>query len=424
VYIRRVVLENCRGLRKLDFTFERADRSYAGWTVVVGDNASGKTALLKAIAGTLIGPDAIRSLQPSYRGWIRRGEKEAVMATELVAGERDRFQSGRRTEQPFWSELNLSDTSGPEVVLSSGRKLLKKGKGPMHGPWADNPEGWFSAGYGPFRRLYGASPEAQRVMSGPSRVARFATVFREDATLGECEMWLKELHHRKLESHAREERILENVLRLLDADFLENGLSIDRVDSDGLWLRQLNGVTLPLIDMSEGYRAALAMVIDILRHLVEVYGVAELVSADGPTQVSHPGVVLIDEVDAHLHPEWQRKIGFWFKKIFPNIQFIVTTHSPMICQAADNDSIYRLPAPGTERTPFQIRGDDYNQIIASPPNQILISQAFQLEEIRSPRAVEARRGYAQLKAKNAATTLSPQERQRMEQLELFACAGE
>jgi energy-coupling factor transporter ATP-binding protein EcfA2 len=235
VYIRRVVLENCRGLRKLDFTFERADRSYAGWTVVVGDNASGKTALLKAIAGTLIGPDAIRSLQPSYRGWIRRGEKEAVMATELVAGERDRFQSGRRTEQPFWSELNLSDTSGPEVVLSSGRKLLKKGKGPMHGPWADNPEGWFSAGYGPFRRLYGASPEAQRVMSGPSRVARFATVFREDATLGECEMWLKELHHRKLESHAREERILENVLRLLDADFLENGLSIDRVDSDGLW---------------------------------------------------------------------------------------------------------------------------------------------------------------------------------------------
>lgn len=294
----------------------------------------------------------------------------------------------------------------------------------MHGPWADNPEGWFSAGYGPFRRLYGASTEAQRVMSGPSRVARFATIFREDATLGECELWLKELHHRKLESHAREERILDNILRLLDADFLENGLSIDRVDSDGLWLQQPNGLRIPLAEMSDGYRAALAMVVDILRHLVEVYGDNELIATDGPPQVLHQGVVLIDEIDAHLHPEWQRKIGFWFKNIFPNIQFIVTTHSPMICQAADEGSIYRLPSPGSDEEPCQIRGEEYKRIIASPPDQILISPAFQLEEIRSPRAVDARRRYAQLKAKGAAMALSPQEKKNMQQFELFACVSD
>ena len=47
-----------------------------------------------------------------------------------------------------------------------------------------------------------------------------------------------------------------------------------------------------------------------------------------------PGVVLIDEVDAHLHPTWQRRIGLWFREHFPKLQFIVSTHSPLICQAA------------------------------------------------------------------------------------------
>ena len=49
----------------------------------------------------------------------------------------------------------------------------------------------------------------------------------------------------------------------------------------------------------------------------------------------YEGVILIDEIDAHLHPAWQKRIGFWLKAHFPNIQFIVTTHSPFICQAAD-----------------------------------------------------------------------------------------
>src|SRR5262249_50784282 len=162
-------------------------------------------------------------------------------------------------------ELNLRAEGGREIRLGVGSEYKGKDKGPTHGPWAVNPSGWFSAGYGPFRRLYGHSPEAQRVMSGPSRGARFATMFREDATLGECEMWLKELHHKSLEGQGREKQILESVRRILDDDFLQNGLRIDKVDSAGLWIRQPNGLVMPLTDMSEGYRAALAMLVDLLR---------------------------------------------------------------------------------------------------------------------------------------------------------------
>jgi hypothetical protein len=348
VYIKRVVLENLRGFQRLDFDFDRPDHRYSGWSVITGDNAAGKTAFLKAIALALVGTDMARALQPSLQGWIRRGASKAVIAVEIVAGDADRFAQGRRYEHPFWSELQLSSDPGPEVTLTIGDKYKGKGKGPKHGPWAENPSGWYAVGYGPFRRLYGASPDAQRLMVGPSRVARFATMFREDATLGECEIWLKDLHVKKLEGREDEAAILDGVLKLLNDDFLRNGLRIEKVDSEGLWLCDAGGIVLPLADMSEGYRAALALLVDILRHLVSVLGPDDLVreDADGTQIVPHEGIVLIDEIDSHLHPEWQRQIGFWLKKRFPRIQFIVTTHSAMICQAADENMIYHLPPPG------------------------------------------------------------------------------
>lgn len=417
MYIRRVVLENLRGFERLDFKFERPDGTLAGWTVVTGDNASGKTTLLKAIALALVGPDAARSLETKLKPWIRSGSDEAVIAVEIIADEHDRFGTGRRYERPFWSELHLKETDGPEVALETGRKYTGKGKGPTHGPWAENPEGWFCAGYGPFRRLYGASAPAHRVMFGPGRIARFATMFFEGATLGECEVWLSELHHKTLEEREKEKTILEQVLKLLNSDFLRHGLRVEKVDSENLWLRDPAGIVLPLSDMSEGYRAALATLVDILRHMINVYGHQDfLTNTDGSLTVAHPGVVLIDEMDSHLHPEWQRSIGFWLKERFPRVQFIVTTHSPIICQAADQDSIFHLPAPGSGQEPFQIRGGDYTQIITSKLDAIYLSPAFGMEHTRSPRAVSARREYARLRAKEHAGRLSDVEAEKVRQL--------
>jgi len=420
MYVKRVVLESLRGFKRVDFRFDRPDEKYHGWWVITGANASGKTALLKAIAMALIGPDAIRALQPSFEGWIRKGDPKSIVAVEIVASDRDRFAQGRPYDQPFWSELNISRTDGPENKLSVGNEYKGKGKGPTHGPWAENPSGWFSSGYGPFRRLYGASPEAQRVMSTPGRIARFATMFKEDATLGECELWLRELHHKKLEKHQKEEQLLSGVLELLNEDFLQNGIRVDRVDSAGLWLNQANGTVLPLADMSEGYRAALAMLVDLIRHLVQVYGPEGLVEKkDNRLIVPHAGVVLIDEVDAHLHPEWQRKIGFWLKEKFPKIQFIVSTHSAMICQAADQDGLFYLPAPNSDDEAQQIKGLDYFHIIRGKPDEILRGPAFRLLNTRSERAVAARAEYARIKARSRQRKLSPSESDSLHQLSLF-----
>ena len=179
--------------------------------------------------------------------------------------------------------------------------------------------------------------------------------------------------------------------------------------------------------MSDGYRAALALLADILRHLITVYGVAELADRDanGKLFFKRSGIVLIDEIDAHLHPEWQREIGFWLKRHFPNIQFIVTTHSPIICQAADPNGLFVLPEPGSADKPHALDDDEYKKVIASRPDTILLTSAFGLQNTRSPKAVEARAQYAKLKAKErSGEKLSKDEQQKVHQLQLFALTNE
>jgi hypothetical protein len=179
--------------------------------------------------------------------------------------------------------------------------------------------------------------------------------------------------------------------------------------------------------MSDGHRAALALLTDILRHLINVYGATDVTSRDqnGKLFFKCSGVVLIDEIDAHLHPEWQREIGFWLKRHFPNIQFLVTTHSPIICQAADPNGLFVLPEPGSEDGPRPLSDAEYKKVIASRPDTILLTSAFGLQNTRSPKAVEARAQYARLKAKErAGAKLSKDEQKQVQQLQLFAVTDE
>jgi predicted ATPase len=416
MYIRQVKLQDLRGFQTVKLKFERPGGKFAGWVAITGDNASGKTALLKAIALCLLGPEAIRSLQPSLRGWVRAHCAEAKAKVELVTGSRDHFIEDREPAKVFWSKLNIVAADVGEPSLHALRNY-KGAENPKYGPWSEAAQGWFSAGYGPFRRLYGAAPDAQSIMGGPSHVARYATMFSEVATLGECEVWLKDLHAKRLEGRRQESETLQQLIEFLQDDFLPSGLAVDRVDSDGLWLRSANDVVLPMADVSEGYRVALALLLDIVRHMVLSFGHKGLIQlVNGQRILPHEGVVFIDEVDAHLHPEWQRQIGFWLKQRFPHVQFIVTTHSPLICQAADERMIFHLPSPGTALEPFQIGERDYREIIASRPDQIYRSPAFGMKHTLSPPMVAASHRYANLKAKQLAGLLSASEHSEMQRL--------
>lgn len=397
MYIGKVILKNIRGFTDLEFDLSRPDGRYAGWTVFTGDNGSGKSTLLKTLAIGLVGNDNARGLQPSFKGWIRKGATdEASIQLEIVRrAEDDTFSdSGRSPLKSFPAKLIL-ENGGREVRLQAARPLEKQSQKnyvtPDRSIWSNEAKGWFSCGYGPFRRVFGASPEAARQMVAPA-TERFVTMFQEAASLAEVDRWLRNLHHKTLEKKAAETAQLELLLEILRDDLMPNQITVDRVDSNGLWLRDRHGIELSWEEMSDGYRAALALLADILRHLINAYGIDGLYEKRyGKPWVTRSGVVLIDEVDAHLHPAWQRLLGFWLKDHFPNIQFLVTTHSPIICQAADPNGLFVLPEPGSEERPRPLSDQEYRTVIAARSDTILLTSAFGLPDTRSPRAAAAGR---------------------------------
>ena len=409
MYIKQITLRNIRGFADLQFDLTRPDWKYAGWTVFTGDNGSGKSTLLKAIAIGLVGKDTARSLQPSFRRWIREGagNEEASIQLEIV---RDRdadalVDTGRAPSVEFPAKIVFKN-GGKETTIFTETPESKKSQKystPDRTIWAPDAKGWFSCGYGPFRRVFGASPEATRQMVAPT-TERFVTMFQEAASLAEVDQWLRNLKHKELENRAAEKEQLALVLELLRDDLMPNRIAVDRVDSDGLWLKDRNGVQLAWGEMSDGYRAATALLADIVRHLIGAYGLEGLTTKtqDGKTIIKRSGVVLIDEIDAHLHPEWQREIGFWLKRHFPNIQFLVTSHSPIICQAADPNGLFVLPEPGSDAQPRALTDEEYKKVIASRPDTILLTPAFGLQNTRSPVAVEKRAELAKLEAKKRA----------------------
>jgi hypothetical protein len=130
---------------------------------------------------------------------------------------------------------------------------------------------------------------------------------------------------------------------------------------------------VPLRQLGYGYRTMIAWVVDFISRMFDRY-------PDSPDPLAEPAVVLVDEIDLHLHPKWQRELIGFLTERFPNTQFIVTAHSPLIVQAATDANIALLKREGDhvviENHPETIPGWRIDQV--------LTSDLFGLETARPP----------------------------------------
>ena len=165
--------------------------------------------------------------------------------------------------------------------------------------------------------------------------------------------------------------------------------------------------------MSDGYRSVLAMTFELLRAMEAAFGTQTLISEleEDPGTVNLPGVILIDEVDAHLHPAWQRRIGGWFVDHFPKVQFFVTTHSPIICQASEHGSIWRLANPGTDEISGRVTGLDLERLVFGNVLEAFSTEFFGTEVTRSDTSKSMLRKLAELNQKSLKGSLSATEKQ-------------
>ncbi|MFC1400855.1 MULTISPECIES: AAA family ATPase [Streptacidiphilus] len=416
MYVSRVQIDGIRGFhgaRSVDLALTRPDGTHAGWTVLAGRNGSGKSTLLKALAIALCTPSVAYPLAPDLHAWptatpsrIRLTMDADPDDIEFLLGGRPgsgrpadgaghgeirtecvwvdaRSRSGKRPPQPVWNRrLTLRSTGG------RGRKPVRVAIADPE--WDSLTDGMF-VGYGPFRRL---------ARDGGQDAATFATLFDNDAALAEGVAWLVGEHHRSLEGRAGSAEIIDAVLALLGDGLLPDGFRVSRVDSQGLWVER-GGREFALQEMSDGYRTAVAMVVNLVWETLGPLHPAEPVveRKDGRVVVPRAGVVLIDEVDAHLHVTWQQRVGDWLRTHFPRIQFIVTTHSPYVCQAADPGGLIRLAAPDEDAAPEVVDDDLYSRVVYGSGDDAVLSELFGLESPYSAVAERARRRIGDLEGR-------------------------
>ena len=413
MYIKSLHFENVRGFPQLSFDLERPNGTYAGWTVFVGGNSSGKSTILRGLSLALMGPEAGGRLIGSPAGWIHKGESKAAVRINLRWDKtHDRFKTGGASPgEVFEAGVRwFIEKKGDEIPqFRAVEKRNARGtriQSPDRGPWSANAYGWFAAGYGPMRRLTGSSSEAMRFSVSKDVDSRFATLFREDAALSESEEWLRRMHARGLESKAPEIRaVLDGVQALLGDGLLPHGMKISRITVDHVFVKDGRGVELPMRDISDGCRSIYATILDLVHGLYEVYGAEELFGTDtkGRPIVTRPGVVIIDEIEAHLHPSWQRDIPEWLKQHFPQLQFLVSSYSPLIAQAADPNGLFILPLQGDQQSDARPATDvEYEKIRWGTAHKTVLGVAFGLKSTRTQWAAQQLKRWQELNAKKKA----------------------
>jgi hypothetical protein len=404
------------GDKSVNLDFTRPDGSLAGWTVLAGRNGSGKSTLLQALALALSGP-RVTSFIPSLSDWMSAGGTTAEVRATLRLSDEDE-DSWRQTTPEVWV-----DFLRPEPINSPRGVLISSNEPQFHGRGIDSLtefgevanagvqlHGWFYAGYGPFRHLGAAASRLPRRSTASNPALQVASLFDETIPLTDAIDWLVEMHLLRFEGRLGADRVLDMMMALLGDGLLPDGFRVHRVDSEGLWVAR-GDAEFPLREMSDGYRAVTALVVDIIRQMGKAYPNLSLEERDGIPALPHPGVVLIDEVDAHLHVNWQQKIGTWLKSHFPGIQFIVTTHSPYVCQSADPGGLILLPGPGDNRPPYVVDNEIYERVIYGSGDDAVLTELFGVKAPYSDKASRLRQQLVALEEKVFSGTASREEKE-------------
>jgi hypothetical protein len=447
MYLKQIEIKNIKCFSDLKISFTKGNE-VRRWTTLFGKNGLGKSTLLQAIGVALAGPGAVRELVPVAEGWVKSNEPYGEIIAELLWSEEDALTAissyGRpKTKSPYIAKYIVTGDDPeelpeilkeqysytvPTITLWTGEgtpkqrgDLTKDIKRLQQTAYAEGKSGWLGCGYGPFRRLSGGGQDADRILYAGRISARFVTLFREDAALTNGVEWLIRLHNTAREGDRANKNALEQVKKAFQENLFPEPTELF-VDARSVKLKIDDNKPILLQDLSDGYRSMLALGIDLLRWLINAF-------PDSDNPIECPGVVLIDELDAHLHPEWQRQIGFWLREKFPNIQFIVATHSPFLAQVAESNEENRSDFEEQYLGKNIVLKQMDNGVVAVPDpesvedlrvDQIYQTELFDMESLYSPKTEEKFKRHEELyQKKTSKKTLSEEEKIEYEQLTLW-----
>jgi len=293
--IERVYIANFKAIDRLEIGLlrTRSRKSGASCLMLLGENAVGKSTCLSAIALALLGTRGARKLRLAYSDLARSQARESWDVW------------GR---QPLEVQLQLDRKSELATFLFD----------PVRGRVDGTPEqSTIVLGYGPHR--YFATARGRR---GTDAAQAVRSLFDSRHALPDPTEWLGGLRGRAFDEVARTIRM---ILPIGDDDQLIN-------DARAGICVFAQGQLTPVGQLSEGYRSVFAMVADICRTLLDHWSNLETAY----------GIVLIDEIETHLHPRWKMRVMSSLRRAFPRVQFIVTTHDPLCVRGMDDGEVVVL----------------------------------------------------------------------------------
>ena len=413
MHLRQLNIRNVRSIREFDIRFKAEE--CAGWHVILGDNGSGKSSVVRALAVVLMGAVNAYASRQDWTTWLRDGENAASIDVSLAQHDGDSWTGkGNTTKTSFPAHAEIVRNAGNGNGAPSATLGYETDGQAARTLWGGG-AGWFSASFGPYRRFSGGDPQMNALYYSHPRLAPHLSALGEQVATGEALAWLRELHVKALEGDGHAKQTLESVVRFVnDSRLLPHNATVDDVSSAQVTMVDGDDARVSIEEMSDGYRSILSLTLELLRLMENLCHGGLQVREDG--KVMLPGVVVIDEVDSHLHPAWQKRIGEWFVDRFPETQFIVTTHSPIICRAAAKGTIWTLPSPGSGGAIRRVTGTDYDRLVDGSILDAYSTDLFGHDVLRSARSTEKLAELARLNRKRLQTALTAQENARLTEL--------
>ncbi|MGC2238875.1 MAG: AAA family ATPase [Pyrinomonadaceae bacterium] len=325
-YFLSLELENIRCFgekQKINFSDRKGNPKH--WTIILGDNGTGKTAILQSVLYSYLIAryKRVSGTKLDLRDFASI-EKRKQMSSKISSKYSLRFKY--TLSQNF---LLPKEVKASSVLIKGG---LMKGFVPS--------EYLNFKGYRIYSMIfaYGALRKVgETSISEQSEESPYVTLFNENASLINPEEWLLQADYASKRTSSfqekrknRLEKIKEILVKVLpdidDIRFSEKDLLPSVIPQPIVEFHTHYG-WVEAKDLSLGYRTSMSWMVDFASRMFDIYPESE-------NPLAEPAVVLIDEIDLHLHPKWQRELLDYLSNLFPNTQFIVTTHSPLIVQSA------------------------------------------------------------------------------------------
>lgn len=356
MYLRNLRIHNLKLLKDFPLSFVNEQGKPRMWTVIIGENGTGKTSILQAIAMAAAGSLNVNSLIDNVSSLRDKRAPHSEVKVEAEFALDDRYRHlrsypGFPRGKPQ-GEVRIEST----VVLSKGKKNLVArssykgvegehidGSDPLDEARSTDAQLWFVAAYG-IQRFLPRNTNQKSDLPDRLSVERLRPVFQPVPLIGTG--FANMLAGRKATAYST---VLKKALFGVEG-LLPNFEALEMRGRGGVrsaqdlqerhrFVQVLPSGPLKLAAnwLSHGYQSTIAWIADLVGQIL-----AEAKSTLDPEDME--GLVLIDELDLYLHPRWQRTLIQTLKQTFPRIQFVVTTHSPLalVGLRPDQDEIVRL----------------------------------------------------------------------------------